>query len=104
MAVTFNKAPSASKTPETPNPFDKLSDTAKSVSAATRRMNDAVEHLNEALKKLNLGVTVWDRYLAWTRYTRECRRDRRDRLRTGQRQVGVSVSGVQSSTPDQIPT
>jgi hypothetical protein len=55
----MNKGASVSKTPEPSGSLDKLSETAKTISAASRKLTDAVDQLNASLKKLNLGVTVW---------------------------------------------
>ncbi|WP_263378459.1 hypothetical protein [Granulicella paludicola] len=59
MALHMNKGTSVPTTPEPQDPLDNLSETAKTVSAATRKLSEAVEQLNEALKKLNLGVAAW---------------------------------------------
>jgi hypothetical protein len=39
--------------------FDKLSETASIINSASRQLNDSIEHLNDALKLLNLGIPVW---------------------------------------------
>jgi hypothetical protein len=56
MALHMNGVASASKTPSS---LDALSDTAKNVNKASRRLTEAVDQVNAALKKLNLGIPVW---------------------------------------------
>ena len=45
--------------PKTPSSLDALSDTAKNVNKASRRLTEAVDQVNAALKRLNLGIPVW---------------------------------------------
>jgi len=43
----------------TPLPIEGLSATAKNINESSRRLSGAIDQLNTALKKLNLGIPVW---------------------------------------------
>jgi len=51
--------PEGSNTPKASLSLDGLSSTAATLNHASRRLNDAVDTLDEALQKLNLGVGAW---------------------------------------------
>lgn len=59
-------------TRKTPS-LDGLSSTAKTLTEASRRLNSAIEQLDDALKKLNLGITAWfQTYTSRAPHVTEC--------------------------------
>ena len=62
----INNIPASKQTPppqpapvESPVPLEALSQTSRTVNEASKRLSTSVDKLNEALKKLNLGIPVW---------------------------------------------
>ena len=59
MAVHMSEAVIAAEAKKKPSPLETLSDTAKNINTASRRLTEAVDQVNAALKKLNMGIPVW---------------------------------------------
>lgn len=59
MALHISEAVIAAETKKTPSQIEALSDTAKNINKASRRLTEAIDQVNAALKKLNMGIPVW---------------------------------------------
>ncbi len=59
MALHISDAVLAAEAKKSPSQLETLSDTAKNINKASRRLTEAVDQVNAALKKLNMGIPVW---------------------------------------------
>ena len=59
MALHISEAVLAAEAKKSHTPLETLSDIAKNINKASRRLTEAVDQVNAALKKLNMGFPVW---------------------------------------------